>query len=109
MLQALIRKLFKEKTVLTIAHRLETIMDSDRILVLDSGNVAEMGAPLKLLEDTEGIFSGLVKAGNALHLRNIAELGYAAASKLNESSPKAGNDSSPASFMLPDDPMVVSI
>jgi len=102
MLQDLIRRLFKEKTVLTIAHRLETIMDSDRVMVLDNGNLAEMDSPLKLIENTEGIFTGLVNAGNTKHLHAIAKLGYRAASKLNESSPKADDANSPASFMLPE-------
>jgi len=98
MLQDLIRILFKEKTVLTIAHRLETIMDSDRVMVLDGGNLAEMDAPLKLLDNADGIFSGLVNAGNVQHLKAIAKLGYLAASKLNlESSPKASNADDPSS------------
>jgi len=76
MLQDMIRKLFAQKTVLTVAHRLDTIMDSDRVMVLDAGHVAQLGAPLALLEDEDGIFSGLVKAGNEEHLRAIATFGY---------------------------------
>merc|ERR1712137_854774 len=59
MLQDMIRTLFAKKTVLTIAHRLDTIMDSDRVMVLDSGNIAQMGPPLQLLDEEDGIFSGL--------------------------------------------------
>jgi ABC-type multidrug transport system fused ATPase/permease subunit len=64
MLQRMIRENFKEKTVLTIAHRLETIMDSDRILVLDDGHLAEFASPSELLKDeTEsGLFRLLVHA-----------------------------------------------
>jgi len=88
MLQELIRKQFKEKTVITIAHRLETIMDSDRVMVLDQGNLVEMDAPLKLLDNEDGIFSGLVNAGNVQHLRAIANVGYSQASKSGRSSLK---------------------
>lgn len=79
-LQDMIRNLFAQKTVLTIAHRLDTIMDNDRVMVLDEGKIAEMGPPLKLLENDTGIFSGLVRAGNEQHLRAIATHGYLRAS-----------------------------
>ncbi|KAJ1814406.1 Canalicular multispecific organic anion transporter 2, partial [Coemansia sp. RSA 2599] len=48
-IQMAIRREFKECTVLTIAHRLNTIADSDRILVIDSGKVAEFDSPTSLL------------------------------------------------------------
>merc|ERR1719343_1934411 len=49
-IQLAIRRCFQGATTLTIAHRLQTIMDSDRILVLDSGEVAELGLPEELKE-----------------------------------------------------------
>jgi ABC-type multidrug transport system fused ATPase/permease subunit len=42
--------------VLTIAHRLATVMACDRVMVLGEGRVLEMGAPHKLAEDTGSIF-----------------------------------------------------
>ena len=42
-LQDLIRTQFKDKTVITIAHRLETIMDNDRVMVLDQGIPPDLG------------------------------------------------------------------
>jgi len=59
-IQAAIRKRFAHCTVITIAHRLNTIMDSDRILVMDDGRVAEFGPPQVLLSDPNGHFTQLV-------------------------------------------------
>ncbi|NWU95689.1 MRP1 protein, partial [Upupa epops] len=55
LIQSTIRSQFEECTVLTIAHRLNTIMDYTRILVLDRGEVVECGTPDQLLQK-KGIF-----------------------------------------------------
>ena len=49
-------------TVLTIAHRLDTIMESDKVLVMSDGRVAEFASPHELLSDKNSMFSALVKA-----------------------------------------------
>ncbi|KAF9114127.1 hypothetical protein BGX27_000106 [Mortierella sp. AM989] len=65
-IQRALRREFTGCTVLTIAHRINTIMDSDRILVLDKGQVAEYDSPQKLLQNKESIFYSLAaKSGNA--------------------------------------------
>ena len=64
LIQSTIRSQFADCTILTIAHRLQTILDSDRVLVLDSGRVAEYDAPAALLQNTKSIFHSLaVDAG----------------------------------------------
>ena len=56
-IQETIRKNFQECTVLTIAHRLETIMDSDRVLVMSEGRVVEYDSPSVLLEKSDSTFA----------------------------------------------------
>ncbi|KAJ2524519.1 ATP-binding cassette glutathione S-conjugate transporter ycf1 [Coemansia sp. RSA 2049] len=63
-MQTVIREEFKDCTVLTIAHRLETIMDSDRILVIDNGCAVEFDTPANLLLNGNGHFSQLVESMN---------------------------------------------
>ncbi|KAI8870282.1 hypothetical protein GQ42DRAFT_162835 [Ramicandelaber brevisporus] len=61
LLQRTIRSEFAQCTILTIAHRIDTILDSTRIMVLDAGKIVEMDTPEKLLENPSSIFSGLVR------------------------------------------------
>eukprot|EP01083_Nonionella_stella_P269016 909822_1 len=61
LLQDTIRVLFADCTVLTIAHRIDTIMDSDRIMVLDNGEIVEFCPPAELLADENSNFSNLLK------------------------------------------------
>ena len=58
-IQEAIREHFAEATMLTIAHRLETIADYDKIVVMDHGSVAEVGSPHELLQQ-DGYFKGLI-------------------------------------------------
>ncbi|XP_064214474.1 probable multidrug resistance-associated protein lethal(2)03659 isoform X3 [Tribolium castaneum] len=60
-IQKVVRRKFRNCTVLTIAHRLNTIMDSDKILVMDAGTVAEFGPPAQLLKNENGLFYGFVQ------------------------------------------------
>ncbi|KAM4656295.1 multidrug resistance-associated protein 1 isoform 6-T8 [Amazona ochrocephala] len=60
LIQSTIKSQFEECTVLTIAHRLNTIMDYTRVLVLDRGEVVECGSPEHLLQQ-KGIFYSMAK------------------------------------------------
>ncbi|KAJ2133743.1 ABC transporter C member 13, partial [Coemansia sp. RSA 678] len=64
-IQESIRKEFKDCTVLTIAHRLNTIIDSDMILVVDGGRMAEYDTPQNLLENENSLFAKLVEEARA--------------------------------------------
>ncbi|KAI8823438.1 P-loop containing nucleoside triphosphate hydrolase protein [Fimicolochytrium jonesii] len=61
MLQETIKSSFADLTVLTIAHRLNTIIESDRVLVLDAGKILEFDEPKKLLDNENGDFHALLK------------------------------------------------
>merc|ERR1719483_920576 len=61
LIQATIRTEFSRCTVLTIAHRLNTIMDYTRIMVLDQGAIKEFAPPQELLKDTSTVFYSMAK------------------------------------------------
>uniref|UniRef100_A0A9J7Z181 ATP-binding cassette sub-family C member 10 n=1 Tax=Cyprinus carpio carpio TaxID=630221 RepID=A0A9J7Z181_CYPCA len=63
LLQKTIREKFKHKTVLTIAHRLNTIMDSDRVLVMHAGKVVEFDSPSALCQREDSVFQKLLRGG----------------------------------------------
>merc|ERR1712139_396690 len=57
LIQKTIRFAFSGATVFTVAHRLLTVADSDRVLVLDQGSVKEFAPPAELLTDQQSIFA----------------------------------------------------
>ncbi|KAF9142606.1 hypothetical protein BGX30_002585 [Mortierella sp. GBA39] len=61
LIQKTIRKEFKDRTILTIAHRIKTVMDSDKILVLEKGRVQEFESPRTLLTRKESLFYQLAE------------------------------------------------
>ncbi|KAI8612179.1 P-loop containing nucleoside triphosphate hydrolase protein [Chytriomyces sp. MP71] len=65
---------FKAATVISIAHRLNTIAAFDRVLVLDNGKVAEFDAPHVLLQNEKSIFRDMVGATGAANAAVIAEI-----------------------------------
>ena len=61
LVQKTVRQAFAECTVITIAHRLATVLDSDRIMLMDKGKILEMGKPQDLLSDPQSRFAALVR------------------------------------------------
>merc|ERR1712013_776493 len=73
LIQATIRKEFADQTVLTIAHRIDTILDYDKILILEAGNVLEYASPKTLLDDEESKFSEIVKESFGVDVKQLFE------------------------------------
>ncbi|XP_065919884.1 ATP-binding cassette sub-family C member 4-like isoform X2 [Dysidea avara] len=73
-IQEMIRKKFNHCTILTIAHRLETIMDSDRVLVLSSGKVIEFDTPFNLLQKQQSVFHSMVKRTGPVEYVKLKEI-----------------------------------
>jgi len=90
MIQEAIKKNFGELTMLTIAHRLNTIIESDRVLVMDAGRLVEFDEPTELLKNKDGIFRSLVD-----------QTGPAASQKLFEVAQKAHDDRVAAGYSFP--------
>lgn len=66
LIQKTIRTEFKDCTILTIAHRLNTIMDSDRVIVMDKGEIIEFASPNELLQNKNSTFYSMAKDANLI-------------------------------------------
>ena len=62
-IQRVVREQFRSSTILTIAHRLDTIIDYDTVLLMADGRVAESGRPADLLASDQSKFHALVARG----------------------------------------------
>lgn len=79
LLHKTIRKHFAHCTVLTIAHRLHTIMDADRVILMDAGKIVEFNHAHCLLQNSDGFLTKLVneiEPNDAQSLKKIAQLSY---------------------------------
>ncbi|TQW00746.1 hypothetical protein V2A60_001796 [Cordyceps javanica] len=69
MVQEVIRRELEDSTVIIVAHRLATVADLDKVLVLDEGAAVEFGSPADLMQN-KGVFWGMVnQSGDARHVR----------------------------------------
>ncbi|KAL9000019.1 MAG: hypothetical protein Q9169_001264 [Polycauliona sp. 2 TL-2023] len=83
----------KDSTIITIAHRLQTIIDYDKVLVLDKGRVVEYDAPWELITQEDGIFQSMCEMSGELEM-------------LTEEAKKAGSKKNRRSYdVLPPPPM----
>ena len=62
LVQRLLREEFAGRTIIAIAHHLQTIIDFDTVVVLSNGKVAEIGRPGKLKDQEGSLFRGLLQA-----------------------------------------------
>lgn len=61
LIQTTIRRDFADCTIITIAHRLNTIMDSDRVIIMDQGQIVEQGSPAVLLQNSQSHFYNMAR------------------------------------------------
>ena len=73
-IQQVLRDSFDKCTILTIAHRISTIIDYDMIVVMDQGRVVETGTPVELLARKESKFRRLAMENGAI-VENIGKEG----------------------------------
>ena len=78
LIQHTIRTEFAANTVLIIAHRINTIIDFDRVLVLDAGQIVEFDRPYALLKQRGAFYEMCQKTGPAMytHLHQLAREAY---------------------------------
>lgn len=76
LIQQTIRQQFSQSTLLIIAHRIQTIMDCDRVMVLDNGLISEFDTPLKLINTPESIFRSLALDSGIQQFENTQTTHY---------------------------------
>ena len=75
LIQTSIQKHFKDSTVISIAHRINTIVGFDKVVVLDRGQLVEFDSPRNLLSNPDSLFYKLAEAtgsSNLSQLKNMA-------------------------------------
>lgn len=85
-IQKALKQRFRDYTIITIAHRLNTIADYDLVIVMDKGRVVEIGSPLQLMTNSptdntvtkSGVFAEMVKStgDNAVNIFRLAKNKY---------------------------------
>ncbi|XP_076227568.1 putative multidrug resistance-associated protein lethal(2)03659 isoform X2 [Nomia melanderi] len=86
LIQQTVRKKFMDCTVFTIAHRLNTVMDSDKIIVMDQGSLVEFDHPYVLLQK-KGYFYDMVQKTGAAMANSLTEVAKNCFYRKNEAAP----------------------
>jgi len=74
LIQSVVREEFSRCTVITIAHRLETVIDGDAVIVMSKGQVEEMGPAFHLLRNPLGALSSMVDSQGELRAAELRRL-----------------------------------
>eukprot|EP01087_Luapelamoeba_hula_P012571 TRINITY_DN3508_c0_g1_i1.p1 TRINITY_DN3508_c0_g1~~TRINITY_DN3508_c0_g1_i1.p1 ORF type:complete len:1538 (+),score=302.45 TRINITY_DN3508_c0_g1_i1:61-4674(+) len=108
LIQRTIAEEFADTTVLTIAHRINTIIDYDRVMVLDRGRIAEFDTPAALLEDPSSQFYSMVNASGVSTVDDAKDSSSSATNKQATTAPASGSTAAgalpPTSFTSDDTP-----
>lgn len=101
LIQTTVRESFADVTVLTIAHRLPTVIDYDKIMVMDAGRVAEFDSPATLLAHASGMFSAMVDSTGAVSAAFLRRAAVEAAAMRKERGASHGSWGAAASVPPP--------
>ena len=74
LIQTTIRSVFRTCTILTIAHRLNTVLNADRIFVMDQGEVREFDTPYRLLQNSNSLLSRMVDTHGEEQSRKLRKM-----------------------------------
>ena len=72
-IESIINSEFKGSTILTITHRLQTILGYDKVLVLNKGQIVEFDTPKNLMADEKTYFYDLIQKSDIQRLDNLQE------------------------------------
>merc|ERR1712228_793638 len=73
LIQETIRKVFATDTILTIAHRIDTVLDYDKIMIMDKGKILEFDSPNNLLNDQESKFRDIVTESFGVNVEEVIQ------------------------------------
>ena len=74
LIQSIIRRRFAKHTVIAVAHKLETILDFDKVAMLDNGVLKEFDSPHTLLQTSSSAFRQLYDSSTKGEVRGVKEL-----------------------------------